>query len=60
MFSGGNVDDLGKIDGINQWDVLKEEAPTERTEILLNIDELQNTSGYIGFNGRYKLVNGEW
>lgn len=55
---GGNVNDLGQIDGINQWDTLIQDAPTQRKNILLNIDEFENTSAYIGYNGRFKLVNG--
>nr|CAH7742794.1 unnamed protein product [Callosobruchus chinensis] len=56
--AGGDVSKLGKIDGINQWDVLSRNIPTNRSEILLNIDEVENHSGVLGYNGRYKLING--
>lgn len=58
VISGGNVKDLGKIDGINQWPALTESKTFKRTTLLLNIDEIYNSSAIIGEDGRYKLVNG--
>ncbi|XP_018562425.1 arylsulfatase B-like [Anoplophora glabripennis] len=58
--AGGDVRDLGNIDGINQWDVISKNLTTTRTEILLNIDEFENQSGILGYEGRYKLVNGTY
>lgn len=51
--------DLGDIDGKNQWNVISKKETTERTEILLNIDEVENQSGILGYNGRFKLLNGK-
>ena len=57
---GGNLTDLGIIDGIDQWKVLTENLTSSRTEILINIDEVKNTSTIIGNNGRHKLIQGEY
>lgn len=56
--TGGNLEDLGSLDGVNQWNVLSNNELTERSGVLLNIDELLNNSALIGYNGRYKVVNG--
>ncbi|XP_057664046.1 arylsulfatase B-like [Diorhabda carinulata] len=58
--AGGDVDKLGNIDGIDQWDTISGNAPTNRTEILINIDETSGYSGVIGYGGRYKLLNGSF
>ncbi|XP_023312068.1 arylsulfatase B-like [Anoplophora glabripennis] len=58
--AGGNVSELGDIDGINQWDVISKNLTTTRTEILLNIDEFENQSAILGYEGQYKLVNGTY
>lgn len=55
---GGNTKDLGNIDGINQWNIISKNEKTKKEEILLNIDEVEETSGIIGFKGKYKLLNG--
>lgn len=54
------MSDLGDIDGINQWDVISKNESTQRKEILLNINEVENHSGILGYNGRYKLINGRY
>lgn len=59
LFLGGNSSNLGEIDGINQWEVLTANKTNLRTEITLEIDELENLSGIIAHNGRYKLINGK-
>ena len=41
---GGNADDLGDIDGVNQWEVLKKTKEPVRTEILYDIANFQNTN----------------
>lgn len=48
------------IDGIDQWKVLTENLTSSRTEILINIDEVKNSSTIIGNNGRHKLIQGEY
>lgn len=56
--AGGNVTNLGRIDGVNQWAVIKNYTETQRDSVLINIDDNLNYSGLIGGNGRYKLING--
>ncbi|KAJ3648883.1 hypothetical protein Zmor_020652 [Zophobas morio] len=56
--AGGNVRDLGHIDGVNQWNTLSQDAPSPRSEILVNIDEVENTTSIITHNGRYKVLTG--
>ncbi|XP_077531163.1 arylsulfatase I-like isoform X1 [Haemaphysalis longicornis] len=60
--AGGNVDDLGSIDGVNQWETLSRGAPSKRRELLLGFSVLTNTGAYR--SGRYKLVvspsDGSW
>ncbi|CAG9815087.1 unnamed protein product [Phaedon cochleariae] len=58
--AGGNVAKLGKIDGINQWNVISKNETTKRTELLINIDEVNGYSGILGYEGRYKLLNGSF
>ena len=54
--AGGNLRDLGDIDGVDQWPVLSEGRGYARESIVLNIDEVTRTEGAI-YN-RYKLVRG--
>lgn len=60
--AGGNVDDLGPIDGVSQWETLSSGAPSKRQELLLGFNVLRKTGAYR--NGRYKLVvspsDGSW
>lgn len=52
---GGNVSNLGQIDGINQWDHLTGKAAhSPRKEVLLNIDEVKGDEAIIV--GNWKLV----
>ncbi|KAF2881888.1 hypothetical protein ILUMI_24269 [Ignelater luminosus] len=55
---GGNIENLGPMDGINQWQLLTENARSKRSEVLLHLDEVRFTAGYISDYGRYKLING--
>ena len=57
-FLGGDPETLGTIDGINQWDTLSKNLSTKRTEVLLNINEVENASAIITNNGRYKFLQG--
>ncbi|XP_011881604.1 PREDICTED: arylsulfatase B-like [Vollenhovia emeryi] len=52
----GDVNDLGEIDGVNQWRVLNDGYPTVRDKLLLNIDEVSKTEGAI--YKQYKLLRG--
>lgn len=54
--AGGNLKDLGNIDGVDQWPVLSEGRGYARDSIVLNIDEVTKTEGAI-YN-RFKLVRG--
>ncbi|EFA05056.1 arylsulfatase B precursor [Tribolium castaneum] len=56
--AGGNLADLGPIDGVNQWPTLSLDTPSPRSEILVNINEQDNTTSIITDNGRFKLVTG--
>ncbi|XP_003696648.1 arylsulfatase B-like [Apis florea] len=54
--AGGDLKDLGEIDGIDQWRVLSEEQGRGREKLLLNIDEVMKTEGAI--YSRFKLLRG--
>lgn len=54
MFSGGDFEDLGKIDGIDQWKSLTETSKNLRSTILVNIDEQRGEEALI-FN-QWKIV----
>jgi arylsulfatase A-like enzyme len=54
--AGGDLRDLGEIDGLDQWSMLSEGHPRIREEMLLNIDEISKTEGAI--YKQYKLVRG--
>eukprot|EP00091_Calanus_sinicus_P025021 TRINITY_DN9306_c0_g1_i1.p1 TRINITY_DN9306_c0_g1~~TRINITY_DN9306_c0_g1_i1.p1 ORF type:complete len:369 (+),score=79.30 TRINITY_DN9306_c0_g1_i1:311-1417(+) len=41
---GGNAEDLGDIDGVNQWEVLQKTKEPVRTEMLYDIANFQNTN----------------
>lgn len=54
--AGGDLKDLGDIDGIDQWQVLSEARGRGREKLLLNIDEVEKTEGAI--YSRFKLLRG--
>ncbi|XP_044728637.1 arylsulfatase B-like [Chrysoperla carnea] len=55
--AGGNITELRKdIDGIDSWNTLSEDKPTNRTEILHNIDDIDGTAALTV--GDYKIVMG--
>ncbi|GFR28709.1 arylsulfatase B [Trichonephila clavata] len=54
--AGGNIDDLGPIDGNDMWDSLIQDSPSPRTHALLNLDPILGTSSFR--SGDMKLVNG--
>ena len=49
---GGDVSDLGAIDGVDQWDTISRDLPSKRTEMLYNI-ELQEGK----YLGAFRLFN---
>lgn len=55
---GGDPHNLGEIDGMNQLETILKGEPSEREELLINIDEVENHVGIIGYQGRYKYING--
>lgn len=60
LFAGGHQSSLPKLDGFNQWNSIAEELPSERSEVLLNIDEVQQAAA-IRMNSprhHWKLVVG--
>lgn len=58
FFLGGNISDLGSIDGVNQWDTITTGGShSSRHEVLHNIDDI---TGYAAIRvGNLKYVNGK-
>ncbi|XP_022920197.2 arylsulfatase J-like [Onthophagus taurus] len=56
--AGGNLKNLGQLDGINQLDVLMYNKKTKRKEVLINIEDVSGSAAIIRENGRYKLIQG--
>lgn len=54
--AGGDLKDLGEIDGIDQWNALSLETGKERESLLLNIDYGRKIEGAI--YKRFKLLRG--
>ncbi|XP_060839029.1 arylsulfatase B-like [Rhopalosiphum padi] len=52
--AGGNFDDLGQIDGVDQWESLTETSKRMRSMALINIDETRGEEALI-FN-HWKVV----
>lgn len=53
---GGKTSELGSIDGISQWNSLIEGTPSNRTQLLHNIDDF---FGYAGIRKEnFKLIKG--
>ena len=57
IFLGGDVGDLGVMDGVNMWEALSENLTSPRNEMLHNIDD---SIPYAALRvGDYKLVQGK-
>ncbi|KAH8030610.1 hypothetical protein HPB51_010441 [Rhipicephalus microplus] len=56
--AGGNVEDLGDIDGVDMWRSLVTGHGSPRSEVLHNIDPIWNMSALRV--GRYKYLNGTY
>lgn len=58
--AGGKISDLGVIDGVNQWSLIKNgtrgDKSKGRKSVLINIDEVQRLEAAI--QGQWKLVKG--
>ncbi|XP_033228772.1 arylsulfatase J-like isoform X2 [Belonocnema kinseyi] len=54
--AGGNVNDLGEIDGVDQWSRIQSNKESNRKFVLLNIDEKEKTEAAI--YGNFKIVKG--
>lgn len=59
LYLGGKVSKLGKLDGLDQWQTIRNMKTSARSELLVNADETLKLSAIIGHNGQYKLVNGK-
>lgn len=55
--AGGKIEDLGEIDGVDQWETLKNGKPSPRKNMLVNIDEMRGWESAI--MGEYKLIKGD-
>ncbi|XP_072145600.1 arylsulfatase B-like [Dermacentor andersoni] len=53
--AGGDVSDLGDVDGKNQWEALTERKCIDRGDVILEIEGRNEAAAII--SGRYKLVN---
>ena len=51
---GGDFEDLGRIDGVDQWESLTETSKRTRSMVLINIDETSGEEALI-FN-HWKVV----
>ncbi|XP_070388967.1 arylsulfatase I-like isoform X2 [Dermacentor albipictus] len=70
IYAGGDVNDLGSLDGLDMWEALNVGTPSPRTEILLNINQARSNAAfrYRGFkllvgdlskaNERYERIGG--
>ncbi|XP_035226431.1 arylsulfatase B-like isoform X8 [Stegodyphus dumicola] len=56
IFAGGNVSNLGKLDGYDLWDTLSFNRPSPRSEVLLNIDPINKVSALRV--GNFKVIQG--
>ena len=56
--AGGNVKDLGELDGVDQWPAISEGKRSSRDFLLINIDE--NFRNEAAILGRFKLVRSEF
>lgn len=54
--AGGDTSVLQNIDGMNMWNVLSDDTPSKRTEILHNIDNIWGSSSLMV--DKWKLVSG--
>lgn len=54
--AGGNLFDLGQIDGVDQWSKLQKNEQGTRKFLLVNIDEKENTES--GIFQKFKIVKG--
>ncbi|XP_042144450.1 arylsulfatase B-like [Ixodes scapularis] len=56
--AGGNVSELGDIDGVDIWDSLSTSSESQRDTVVLNINSVVN---YYGIRvGDYKLIEGRF
>lgn len=54
--AGGDIEYLGDIDGINAWEALSENLPSNRTSVLHNIDDIYGNAALT--MGDWKIVKG--
>ncbi|XP_042144455.1 arylsulfatase B-like [Ixodes scapularis] len=56
--AGGNVSELGDIDGVDMWESLSTSNKSQRGSVVLNIDSVLNYSAIRV--GDYKLIEGQF
>lgn len=54
---GGDVKDLGVIDGINMWPTLSEDKPSPRSDLVHNIDDIGDVYAALR-RGDWKYIKG--
>ncbi|KAJ8680580.1 hypothetical protein QAD02_016367 [Eretmocerus hayati] len=54
--AGGDIADLGEIDGLDQWSALSSGSESPRKSMLVNINEADRVEGAI--IGKHKLIKG--
>lgn len=55
-FTGGNVSNLGKVDGVSHWEFWKNsEVKPPRNRILVNINEVTNEKAFIMGKWKYSI-----
>ncbi|XP_015608401.1 arylsulfatase B [Cephus cinctus] len=54
--AGGDVNDLGDIDGLDQWSAISLAENSARESLLINIDDAVNLRGVV--SGKFKLIEG--
>lgn len=57
IFLGGDVSDLGHIDGMDMWPMLSEDQPSPRSELLHNIDDVGDVYAALR-RGDWKYIKG--
>ncbi|XP_075214338.1 arylsulfatase B-like [Lycorma delicatula] len=56
--AGGDISDLGDIDGMNMWSMLSEDEQSPRTELVHNIDDVGDVYAALR-QGDWKYIKGQ-
>ena len=57
VVTGSAFGNASNIYGVNQWDTISKVHSSERTEVLVNMDEINNVAAVI--DGDYKYIQGK-